>query len=48
MIYETKSPLFISFLSNSLRKGLGGKTGAEGGGQTILKARGSDGKYQGE
>jgi hypothetical protein len=48
MIYETKAPLFISFLSNSLRKAGGQAKGAEGGGQTILKARGSDGKYQGE
>ena len=45
MIYETKSPLFVSFLSKSLSKGT---TFAPGGGQQILKARGLDGKYQGE
>ena len=46
MIYDVNSPLFRSFLKNSTSgKHFGG---GNAGGTKDLKAKGSDGKYQGE
>jgi hypothetical protein len=48
MIYVTSSPLFASFLEGGASQKKNHNNGGGGGGQQILKAKGSDGKYQGE
>ena len=46
MIYDVNEPLFKSFLT--YKKSSGSKVVAGGGKQAGVKAKGSDGKYQGE
>ena len=45
MIYDTSSPLFASFLSVKPKTGPSYQSGGK---QQNIKAKGSDGKYQGE